>query len=500
MNQSSPDVLHYKDKELASSLLVQLNLLRKDRILTDVVLCSEDTEVPCHRNVLVSSSPYFRAMFCSNFQESVQPRVVLKGVAPEVLSAVVDYVYTGAISITVELVLPLMQVSSMLQYGRLFEACSTFLQTQLGADNCLGMMRLGEVLHCTSLHQKACEVAACCFPAMAASDDFPGLSLAELTSVLGDDRLCAGEEQVFETMLAWIKHDPPARRSALHDLFRKLRLRHIHPTYLFQFVAGDPLVRSSPLCSELIEAVQRLLFSMGTAPRPDVIEDVWDSPRREACREALVLIGGRKNGRQTSREALLFDEGTQQWQKLAKLPVRLYRASYTCVERVLYVLGGLVSNASHTGTPTNGVYTLSLNTNQWRAAEPMLAPHYAHQSVSYLHFVFTLGGVATDGQLCGAVERYNTMFSQWEAMAPMPTPVLHPAVAAHDQRIYVFGGEDAEQIPVRMIQVLAITTLKAGRDPESMAGEASHISRTSVTCFHLCPSGVPHGQESVVQN
>lgn len=38
-------------------------------------------------------------------------------------------------------------------------------------------------------------------------------------------------------------------------------------------------------------------------------------------------------------------------------------------------------------------------------------------------------------------------------MAPMPEAVLHPAVAATDQRIYMFGGEDAMQNPVRIIQV-----------------------------------------------
>ena len=34
--------------------------------------------------------------------------------------------------------------------------------------------------------------------------------------------------------------------------------------------------------------------------------------------------------------------------------------------------------------------------------------------------------------------RYNSMFNQWETMSPMPEAVLHPAVAATDQRIYVF--------------------------------------------------------------
>ncbi|KAJ0047450.1 hypothetical protein NL108_000147, partial [Boleophthalmus pectinirostris] len=51
---------------------------------------------------------------------------------------------------------------------------------------------------------------------------------------------------------------------------------------------------------------------------------------------------------------------------------------------------------------------------------------------------------------------FNSMFNQWESMASIPEAVLHPAVAATNQRIYMFGGEDAMQNPVRLIQVYHI--------------------------------------------
>lgn len=446
------EVLHYKDKELVGTLPLQLNNLRKERILTDVLLCSDGKEIPCHKNVLVSSSSYFYIMFCSNFRESRQARVDMHGVPYGVLNSIVDYAYTGNISITMELVLPLMQAASMLQYGRLFEACSTFLQAQLNPDNCLSMIHLSQILHCSSLQEKAREVAVRNFSDIVTSEDFCELSLCELVGYLEDDQLCAEEEQVFEILLAWIHHDIFARCGAIHDLFRRVRLRHIHPFYLFQFVASDPLVQSSALCTGIIESVQRLLFSVGSYC-PGDLQPLWETPRRHNCKEALVVVGGRKNNERTSREALLFNEQTQCWQQLAKLPVRLYRASYVCMHSILYALGGLVMKAGRDSGPSATVYTLSLKTNQWRIAKSMLAPRFAHQSISYLHFIFVLGGIAGDGQISNGVERYNTMFNQWELMAPMPTAVQHPAVAAHDQRIYVFGGEDAMQNPVRMIQV-----------------------------------------------
>lgn len=397
----------YEDKEQSSALLLQLNALRRAEILTDVSLCSDGAEIPCHRNVLVSSSPYFRAMFCSSFVERQQAKVTLKGVPSAVLSSVVDYVYTGLIDISMEMVLPLMQAASMLQYGRLFEACSSYLQAQLSPDNCLSMIRLSEIMSCDSLRKTAKEMAMRRFSDISGSEDLCELSLQELLGYLEDDGLCAEEEQVFETLVSWIHHDPLTRRGAIGDLFRKVRLRHIHPTYLFRFIANDPLIQSSTLCTELVESVRRLMFSVSakcTADTPGDFKPLWVAPRRYAYQDMLVVVGGRKNSEQTSREALVYDETTREWRRLAKLPVRLYKPSYVALHSVLYVLGGLTANTEQAQVSAS-VYTLSLKTNQWRTTEPMLAPRFTHQSVSYLHFIFALGGFGPDRRLSSSMER-----------------------------------------------------------------------------------------------
>lgn len=407
MDQPAREVYHFKDKEQSSNLLLQLNRLRQENILTDVLLCSDNTEIPCHRNVLVSSSPYFRAMFCNNFVERQQTKIDLKGITSTILSSIIDYVYTGLISISMDDVLPLMQAASMLQYGRLFEACSSFLQEQLSPDNCLSMIRLSDIMSCKSLRGKAKEMAMKSFCDVSISEDLCELSLTELMGYLEDDSLCAEEEQVFETLVAWIHHDPLSRRGAISDLFKKVRLRYIHPTYLFQFIANDPLIQSSTLCTELIESVRRLMFSVSTKCSGDIAADFkhpWVAPRRYSYHDMLVVVGGRKNNEQTSREAIVFDERSQMWQWLAKLPVRLYKASYVALHSILYAIGGLTTNPKNSEV-SRTVYTLSLKTNHWRTAEPMLEPRFAHQSVSYLHFIFALGGLGPDRRLTGSVER-----------------------------------------------------------------------------------------------
>ncbi|KAG6932725.1 kelch like family member 38 [Chelydra serpentina] len=455
MEEESAKDLLFKDQDFSSELLRQLNILRQNGMLTDVTLCTSEFEIPCHRNVLAASSPYFKAMFCNNFKESCQAKVDLKGIDSNILYQIVLYVYTGEILITPENVLYLMEATSMLQYIKLFQACSLYLQDQLTPENCLSMIRLSEVLNCQNLNKKAKEMALKYFPEVASSEDLKELCALELIDYLGDDELCGEEEQVFETLMVWIRHDLQARQGYIQDLFKKVRLQYVHPTFLFHFIANDSLIQSSPACRSILESARRQMFSLYSTSAPD-IKPMWHVPRRYSYQEFLIIIGGRKDNQTTTRDVLLYDEKTNQWLSLAKHPVRLYKASAVSLHSNIYVLGGMPISSEKSPVSDN-VYIFSLKLNQWRLVEPMLVPRYSHRSIAYKNYIFSIGGIGENQEILNSMERYDSIYNIWENMANMPVAVLHPAVAAKDQRIYLFGGEDIMQNPVRLIQVYHIS-------------------------------------------
>nr|XP_033785663.1 kelch-like protein 38 [Geotrypetes seraphini]XP_033785664.1 kelch-like protein 38 [Geotrypetes seraphini] len=451
MDEEFSEGLHFRDEEFSSGLLRQLNMLRQNEILTDITICTGDREFPCHRNVLASSSPYFRAMFCNNFKESFQKKVGLKGIDSTTLHQILLYVYTGEVLISAGNVLYLIEAASMLQYTKLFEACSSYLQSQLTPNNCLNMIRLSEMLNCETLNTKAKSMSLKCFPEVATSDDLKELCVQELINYLGDDDLYAEEEQVFDTLMVWIRHDLQARRGYIQDLFKKVRLQYVHPTFLFHFIANDPLIQMSPACRDILESARRLMFSFNSASAPD-IKPMWHAPRRYSHQEFLINVGGRKDNQQTTRDVLLYDQKTQQWISLAKLPLRLYKFSAVGLHSNIYVLGGMPVGGEKASASAT-VYILSLKLNQWRTGEPMLVPRYSHKSLAYKSYIFSIGGIGKNQEILNSMERYDSIYNMWEAMANMPVAVLHPAVAAKSQRIYLFGGEDIMQNPVRLIQV-----------------------------------------------
>ncbi|KAH0617453.1 hypothetical protein JD844_015704 [Phrynosoma platyrhinos] len=451
MEEKSSQDLLFRDQDFSNELLKQLNVLRQNKILTDVVLCTSDIEIPCHRNVLASSSPYFKAMFCNNFRESHQEKVNLHGVNSSILHCIILYVYTGEIVLTAENILYLMETASMLQYTKLFEACSSYLQDQLTPDNCLSLIRISEILHCEKLNKKAKAVALKYFPEVATSEDLKELCLLELIDYLGDDELCGEEEQVFEALITWVRHDLQKRQNYIQDLFKKVRLQYVHPTFFFHFIANDSLIQSSPACRSMLELANRQMFSLYSVSAPGV-KPMWHVPRRYSYQEFLLLVGGRKDNQQTTRDVLLYDEKTNQWLSLAKYPSRLYKASAVSLHSNIYLLGG-ISIGNGKNQVSNHVYIFSLKLNQWRLIEPMLAPRYSHRSIAYKNFIFAIGGIGENQEILNSMERYDSIYNVWEHVANMPVAVLHPAVSAKDQRIYLFGGEDMMQNPVRLIQV-----------------------------------------------
>ncbi|CAM2107007.1 kelch-like protein 38 [Caretta caretta] len=455
MEEESAKDLLFKDQDFSSELLRQLNVLRQNRMLTDVTLCTSEFEIPCHRNVLAASSPYFKAMFCNNFKESCQAKVDLKGIDSNILYQIVLYVYTGEILITPENVLYLMEATSMLQYIKLFQACSLYLQDRLTPENCLSMLRLSEILNCQNLNKKAKEMALKYFPEVASSEDLKELCALELIDYLGDDELCGEEEQVFETLMVWIRHDLQARQGYIQDLFKKVRLQYVHPTFLFHFIANNSLIQSSPACRSILESARRQMFSLYSTSTPD-IKPMWHVPRRYSYQEFLIIVGGRKDNQTTTRDVLLYDERTNQWLSLAKHPVRLYKASAVSLHSNIYVLGGMPVSCEKSPVSDN-VYIFSLKLNQWRLVEHMLVPRYSHRSIAYKNYIFSIGGIGEKQEILNSMERYDSIYNIWENMANMPVAVLHPAVAAKDQRIYLFGGEDVMQNPVRLIQVYHIS-------------------------------------------
>lgn len=76
---------------------------------------NETNCIACHKLVLSAFSPYFQAMFSSNLLEAQTNRVYMPNIEHKTLYDVVNYAYSGSISLNVNNVQSVFQLASLFQ-------------------------------------------------------------------------------------------------------------------------------------------------------------------------------------------------------------------------------------------------------------------------------------------------------------------------------------------------------------------------------------------------
>lgn len=232
------------------------DLLENDKFV-DCVLKIKDREFPCHRLVLAACSPYFKAMFLSDLEESKKREIVLEDVEPSIMGMVLRYIYTSDINLTEENVQDIFSVANMFQIPSLFTVCISFLKQRLGLSNCLAIFRLGLLLDCPQLAIDARDFICDHYQLIVRDDDFHQLGPVELAAIITCDSLNVDQEEVvFESILSWVGHDKEDRLKDLPDLLECVRFRLIPLEYFSKKVEKHQWIKSNPEIIKKLELVK----------------------------------------------------------------------------------------------------------------------------------------------------------------------------------------------------------------------------------------------------
>uniref|UniRef100_A0A8C2CD60 Ectodermal-neural cortex 3 n=1 Tax=Cyprinus carpio TaxID=7962 RepID=A0A8C2CD60_CYPCA len=221
----------------ADSLLTQLNLLRKRRVFTDVVLHAGHRAFPCHRAVLASCSRYFEAMFSGGLKESRDAEVNFHdSLHPEVLELLLDYAYSARVIINEENAESLLEAGDMLQFHDIRDAAAEFLEKNLHPSNCLGMMLLSDAHQCQRLYELSWQMCLANFANLYHTEDFLSLPKDKVQELVFSEELEVEDESIaYEAVIDWVRADIGRRHLDLPDLLRCVRLA-LMETGTFQLV------------------------------------------------------------------------------------------------------------------------------------------------------------------------------------------------------------------------------------------------------------------------
>lgn len=178
---------------------------------------------------MAAASPYFTAMFASNFNEAKQREVVIQDVNADDFDMLIEFCYSATIHITNENAKRILQAAHCFQFSDIINACCQYLKGQMDPSTCLGIASLAEYLDLKDLYESALEFTYENFAAVSKYEEFSLLDIQMLSSLLHrNDLVVRAEEDVFRAMLTWIRYDIEDRGKFAGDLLKMIRLTHLN--------------------------------------------------------------------------------------------------------------------------------------------------------------------------------------------------------------------------------------------------------------------------------
>ncbi|GBP51295.1 Actin-binding protein IPP [Eumeta japonica] len=222
--------MEFYDKEVvlySKRAVAKFEECRQNLKFCDVTLQSGQVEVKAHRIVLVAASPYFEAIFKDGLQEHKE-LVNCSDIPSDVLPSLVDFLYTGHLTIQSSTARELMATAHMLCLDGLVTGCARYLKTQLNTSNALSMLSFAETLGCSKLSEYALDYIGEHWTIIAQRKELLELSLIVFIRILCSDRFVPDNElEVVFAVVRWLEYKPTARAPHCSELVRHLHLGRI---------------------------------------------------------------------------------------------------------------------------------------------------------------------------------------------------------------------------------------------------------------------------------
>ncbi|XP_076018457.1 kelch-like protein 40a [Genypterus blacodes] len=451
------------------------DLLENDKFV-DCVLKIQDKEFPCHRLVLAASSPFFKAMFLSDLEESKRREIVLKDVEPGIMGLILRYLYTSDIDLTEQNVQDIFMVANMYQIPSIFSVCVTYLQEKLVLGNSFAIFRLGILLDCPRLIVPAREFICERYQVIVRDQDFLLLGPSELASIITSDALnVEREEVVFESVMDWVKHDETNRTKDLAELLHCVRFRLIPLEYFKEKVERHPLIRFNQDIKKELELVKDAHRGHLPKPRKPSAEGAKggegseEEEEEEEEDEDGFLPGILNNNPRFGMfemDLVLMISSTGTWaydpvgnecfvvSESTEIPKN--HSSLVTKQNQVFVVGGLLYNEENKDDPFTS-YFLQFDpvSSEWLGMPSLPNPRCLFGLTEAENSIFVVGGKELkDGDhVLDSVLIYDRQSFKWGESDPLPYQVYGHGTVSHNDLVYVIGGKSEGKKCMRRVCV-----------------------------------------------
>ncbi|XP_055337321.1 kelch-like protein 20 [Paramacrobiotus metropolitanus] len=409
--------------------------------------------IACHRHVVSSQIGYFRLLFASGMKESRQEDIWLRNIPNDNLQALINYAYGLEIIIDNDNVQSLLDAAIFLDVPAVADACWAFVESQLNETNCLMVYCLAECDTRTRprLEKKAKAMVFRHFSEISQGQDFLELDKDKLSQILRSDLLSVEhEDEVYRAVVRWTDHDPGSRKLEVPDLLKHIRYLFLSPSILPVFLG-----LSNAVTPKRDEHDAEKANSLSDLPK-SLAESIFGStcrPRRSyGFDNVTVCVGGKNRGYRLDCVDC-FNPLTSSWSKMSSLPDTVNGIGMAVMEDdTLLVCGGFNVVQDGISLVTKRALRYDFSTNNWNDIPELQTARGTPCAAAIGGRVYVVGGCGshnaqwTDYVPMQTVECYDPMTNCWTYVAPLPIPLDNFAMVAYDDRLYTFGGYNADGV------------------------------------------------------
>ena len=453
-------------------LLERLDALRRKETFCDVTVAVNGKEFKAYKVILAAASPFFLSLLESDMRERNEQRIEIKleEATASVMEDVLEYIYTGNVSVTEESCHNLIATADYLLLPGLKTLAVDFLKEKVTVQNCVFNYYFASKYHCTELTEICCSVINLNFSDVMKTDDFLNLDMKQVMEwVSSDDINVRAEEEVFTGIVDWVSHNRSEREVCFPDLIRQVRLRSSSQDILLKKLVNEDLVTTNIECMNFVlRSIIESDESLSREPRNCLKVQV----------EGIFLCGGKK--------ALCYLPHVNMWYKMANTTFEHQNHSLLLDRQRVYIFSkqntGIQSHLVEYYVPFTNLwcsfqsgfeydeqfcsvsavsgysflyvlayahrspymYTYDIYTNNWNMQENTPINRWGVCAISQGHHIYIIGGTTNSLDAVAAgntkVERFNPSNESVEEVAPLNEARHNAFGAVMNDKIYVAGG------------------------------------------------------------
>ena len=395
--------------------------LREDQLMMDFRIWCQGTPVDCHKVILMGSgSPVFKAMLAANKAEANYH------FSPVIMNLVLDYVYTGEVTVPNMHLQATLEVCNYLQLTELMEVCLRQALATVDTTNVISWSKVSERLHIDELTSKCSELLSNSFYEVTKSQEFLQLSFAEATCYMG--KLLMDVDDMLDASMHWVSHQPQERVSFMTHFLNMMQLSECSRECLYNCSAKyNHMLKHCPSAQSMLQCAAQC-----------AMKETRSQKKTQKSRSIIVVSEKSGQGRDKKENIVIWemDHEQKEFVELDKGPQVSIGYSICKVPEGLVLTGG----EKHTRC-----MKFDLPTKRWKKLKDLKFPRAGHQSVFVDGKIYVIGGYR---KRRGEEEYVSCMHSlvldggkNWKTEPELPVDAVEPAVASIGSNIFLLDPE-----------------------------------------------------------